>query len=250
MSSLKDKVALVTGAATGIGRATALALGEKGAKVMVTDIQEAVAKETVELILKAGGYAKFYSMDVRKKDQIDTVVQEIIKEEGSLDVAVNNAGIGGGFAYLHEVTFEDWNEMMSVNLSGLFFCMQAEIKCMLNQGGGTIVNVSSIAGVNGIATGGPYSAAKHGVIGLTKTAALEYGSLKIRVNAVCPGFIDTPMIEDVPDKVIDYTTKTRVPLKRIGEADEVANAITWLLDQDSSYVNGQIMYLDGGFKAG
>ena len=247
--SLKNKIALVTGAATGIGRATAIVLASKGAKVMLTDINEADALVTLEMIKKEGGTAKFYHLDVANKAQVDSVIDTIVKEEGQLGVAVNNAGIGGSFAYLHEVELDNWNQMMAINLSGVFFCMQAELRHMIELGGGTIVNVSSLAGVNGMPAGGPYGAAKHGVIGLTKTAAVEYGKLNIRVNAVCPGFIETPMIESVPDNVIDFTTKYRVPLKRIGEAEEVGNAIAWLLGSDSSYVNGQIMYLDGGFQA-
>ena len=250
MSSLKDKVALVTGAATGIGRATALVLASKGAKVMVTDIKAAAAQETSRLISEAGGIAKFHQLDVSKKAHIDAIIDRIVEEEGRLDLAVNNAGISGNLAFMHEVSQEDWEQMMAINLTGVFFCMQAELRHMHLQQSGAIVNVSSLAGVTGVASGSPYAAAKHGVVGLTKSAALEYGRLNIRVNAVCPGFIETPMIENVPNQVLDFTTKYRVPLKRLGQAEEVANAICWLLDSDSSYVNGQAMFLDGGFKAG
>ncbi len=248
MGKLKNKVALVTGAATGIGRATAIALAKEGAKVMVTDINEKEGVETVNQIEKAGGQAKFLHLDVSKKEQVDAVVNEIFTTEGSLDLAVNNAGIGGSPAPLHETTFENWNQMMDINLTGVFLCLQAEIKCMLQKGGGRIVNISSLAGLNGMPMGSPYSAAKHGVIGLTKSVAIEYGKYNIRVNAVCPGFVETPILESVPQKILDYSTKLRVPMRRIGQPQEVANSILWLLSEDSSYINGHQLLVDGGFS--
>ncbi len=249
MGKLENKVALVTGAATGIGRATAIALAKEGAKVMVTDINEKEGLETVNRIEKDGGKAKFLHLDVSKKEQVDAVVMEIFTTEGSLDLAVNNAGIGGVPNALHEVKFENWEKMMNINLTGVFLCLQAEIKCMLQKGGGRIVNVASLAGLNGMPGGSSYSAAKHGVIGLTKSVAVEYGKLNIRTNAVCPGFIQTPILDGVPQSMLDNSTNTRVPMKRIGQPEEVAKAIVWLLSEDSTYVNGHPLLIDGGFMA-
>jgi NAD(P)-dependent dehydrogenase (short-subunit alcohol dehydrogenase family) len=249
MRKLENKIALVTGAATGIGRATAIALAKEGAKVMVTDINETEGLETVNRIKKEGGQAKFFQLDVSKKEQVDAVVMEIFTTEGALDLAVNNAGIGGVPSALHEIKLEDWKRMMDINLTGVFLCLQAELKCMLQKGSGRIVNVASLAGLNGMPGGSSYSAAKHGVIGLTKSVAAEYGSLNIRTNAVCPGFIQTPILDNVPQSILDHSTKFRVPMKRIGQPEEVAKAIVWLLSEDSTYVNGHHLLIDGGFMA-
>jgi NAD(P)-dependent dehydrogenase (short-subunit alcohol dehydrogenase family) len=248
--SIKNKVAFVTGAALGIGRATAILLAKKGAKVMVSDINEEEGVKTTSIINDAGGYARFFKLDVSKKDDVQKVCETIHSTEGSLDLAVNNAGIAGGIGPIHEIPFEAWERMISICLSGVFYCMQEELKRMLPNGFGRIVNVSSLAGLNGLGTAGDYVAAKHGVIGLTKTAALEYGAFNVRVNAVCPGFIQTTIMDDVSQEVQDYITQVRVPMKRIGTAKEVAEAIVWLLSDSSSYVNGDNLLLDGGFKAG
>ena len=248
MKGIENKVALVTGAASGIGKATAIRLGALNAKVMVTDLNEQGALETVNAIETAGGYAKYFHLDVSKKEEIDRVISQIFSDEKALDFAINNAGIGGKLGPMHEVKPEDWDRMMAINLSGLFYCMQAQIKYMLQQGSGGIVNISSVAGLNGVALGSPYSAAKHGVIGLSKSAAQEYGSRNIRVNTVCPGFTQTEIIEGVPDKVLDFTTKFRVPMRRLGQPEEIASAIIWLLSEESSFVNGHSMILDGGYE--
>lgn len=249
MNKLKGKVALVTGAATGIGRATSIALSAEGAKVMVTDINKEEGMQTLNLIKEGGGEAEFYQLDVSNPEQVNEVMTSIFTKEGSLDLAVNNAGIGGQPSLLHEITLENWNKMMNINLTGVFLCLQAEIKCMLQKGSGRIVNISSLAGLNGMLYGSSYAAAKHGVLGLTKTAAIEYGSKNIRVNAVCPGFIETPILKDVPEKILEYSTKLRVPMKRIGQPEEVAKTIVWLLSDDSSYVNGHHINIDGGFMS-
>jgi len=250
MNSLKDKIAFVTGAATGIGRATAIALAKAGAKVSLADINKSAAMRTVELIKEENGKAQFYQLDVSHKGAIEEVISQIIKTERGLDLAVNNAGIGGQPAAIHEIDEKNWNKVMEVNLKGLLFCMQSEIKAMLQSGGGSIVNISSLAGLNGMPKGGVYSASKHAVIGLTKTAAVEYASYNIRVNAVCPGFIQTPILDDVPQKILDYSTNIRVPMKRIGQPEEVAKSIIWLLGDESSYINGHSLAVDGGFQAG
>lgn len=250
MESLNNKVAFITGAASGIGRATAVLLAQYGAKVMVTDVNSEVGNETTRLINESGGYARFYKLDVASKDQINRVCSAIFNSEGSIDLAVNNAGVGGGIGPLHEIPAEAWERMISITLSGVFYCMQQELKYMLTRGGGRIVNVSSLAGLNGIGTGSHYSAAKHGVLGLTKSTALEYGAYNVRVNAVCPGFIQTSMLDDVPQEILDYSTQIRVPMKRLGTAEEVAKTIAWLLSDQSSYINGDHILVDGGFKAG
>jgi NAD(P)-dependent dehydrogenase (short-subunit alcohol dehydrogenase family) len=246
---MKGKIALITGGATGIGRSTALLLGQKGAKVIVTDINEEEGKNTAEAIKEAGGAAIFYKLDVSSIKEIETVINQIIQKEGPIDFAVNNAGIGGKIAPIHEVKLENWNSMIAINLSSVMFCMQAEIKCMLVNGGGRIVNVSSMAGLSGIPGGASYAAAKHGVLGLTKSAAKEYGSLNIRVNAVCPGFIETAILDDVPKEILDISTKVLTPMKRLGKPEEVAATIAYLLCDDSSFINGHALPIDGGLNA-
>ena len=249
MSKFKNKVALVTGAATGIGRATALALATQGAIVMVTDINETLGKETLDLIKEGNGVAEFFKLDVGKKADIDNVITIISQKYGLLDLAVNNAGIGGSTGAFHQIKEEDWHTMMNINLSSVFFCMQAELKQMTEQGSGRIVNIASLAGLSGMPFGSPYSAAKHGVIGLTKSAAIEYGKKDIRVNAVCPGFTETAILKDVPEKMLQMNIQYGVPMKRLGQPEEVANAICYLLSDDSSYVNGHSLVIDGGYKA-
>lgn len=243
------KIALVTGAARGIGKATALSLAKRGAKIYATDINEKDGHNTVDEISFLGGTAEFMHLDVSQQDQVDQVVQQIMKNEGKLDWAVNNAGIGGKLSSLHEVKQEDWEKMMSVNLSGVFYCMQAELKAMLVNGSGSIVNVSSLAGLNGAGYGSPYSAAKHAVIGLTKSAAIEYGKLNIRVNAICPGFVETDIIKDLPDSILNFSSEYRVPLKRLGKPDEIANSISFLLSKEASYITGMTMNVGGGYQA-
>lgn len=250
MENKTTKIALVTGGATGIGRATSIALAKKGVRVIVTDINEAEANHTVELIEKEGGKAQFLHLDVGNKDDIFSTVQAIVDSYGTIDYAVNNAGIGGPPARIHEIRTEDWDHMININLSSVMYCMQAELKVMLKNGGGSIVNVASLAGLNGFPTAGPYSVAKHGVISLTKTGAAEYGNQNIRVNCVCPGFIQTPIVAGVPKEMLDYSTNVRVPMKRIGQANEVGQTISWLLSDEASYVNGHSMIIDGGMSTG
>ena len=248
--SLKNKVAIITGAATGIGKATALLLARNGVKTIVTDINEREGQITTKTINDFGGFACFYKMDTSIKDDIISVLETIFKEYGSIDLAVNNAGIGGIGGALHTIESSTWERMISVCLSGVFYCMQEEIKYMLQNKNGRIVNVSSLAGLNGVRTASHYSAAKHGVIGLTKSAALEYGNYNIRVNSVCPGFIQTAILNDVPKNTLEFTKNLRVPMKRIGNSEEVAESILWLLSEKSSYINGEGLLVDGGYQAG
>lgn len=249
MKELEGKIAFVTGGGTGIGRATSLGLANAGAFVAVSDINKEAATETLKIIEKNGGQGKFYMLDVAIKEDVKNTVKEIISDYGRIDCAVNNAGIGGIPKPMHMIEEQNWNRMISINLSGVFFCMQAEIEAMLELGEGRIVNISSLAGINGVSNGSPYAAAKHGVVGLTKSAALEYGKSNIRVNAVCPGFVETPILKGVPDKLLDFYTNHSVPMKRIGRPNEVADAIVWMLSDRASYVNGHCLHLDGGYSA-
>ena len=246
--SQKKKVAFITGAASGIGRATALKLAQNGAIVAVTDVNEKMGQETVSLIEEAGGAAKFYSLDVADKQAVKDTLLQVIRDFGPVNLAVNNAGIGGTFAPTHQVQDADWDRMMQINLSGVFYCMREEIDSMLHHGGGAIVNISSLAGLNGFGGNAPYSAAKHGVIGLTKSAAQEYGALGIRTNAVCPGFTETPIIDEAGE-LVERIVQNRVPMKRIGQPEEVANTIAWLLSDEASYINGTYVEIDGGMQA-
>ena len=245
MKTLENKIALVTGAAQGIGAATARILAEKGAIVILTDVKEELGQQTVAGIENA----EFLKLDVSQKTEVDAVVKAIIAKHGRLDLAVNNAGIGGVLSPLHEVKIEDWDKMMLINLTGQLFCLQAEIKAMLRNGGGSIVNVSSLAGGNGVAMASPYSVSKHGLIGLTKSAAREYGALNIRINAVCPSWTETAILEGVPDKVLDFSKRYLTPMRRLGQAHEIGQSIAYLLSDEASYITGTTLYLDGGMEA-
>src|SRR6202162_3579324 len=197
---VKGKVALITGGGSGIGRATAMLFASEGARVVVADYNAEGGERTAKAIKEAGGDAIFHPADVANPGEVETLVRKTIEAYGRLDCAFNNAGIEGQFSSTPECTLENWQRVIAINLSGVFYCMKYEIPQMLKTGGGTIVNTSSIAGLAGIANTAAYTAAKHGVVGLTKTAALEFSSKGIRVNAVCPGFIRTPMVARVMDR--------------------------------------------------
>ena len=245
-----DKKAFITGAAKGLGRATAVALSASGYKTILTDIDPVTLAETKKIIEDSGGSASTYLLDVSDKKQIESVLMQAIKDEKKIDAFINNAGIGGVMAPFHEMKDEDWDNVIAVNLSSVFYCLKYQLKILLDQGGGNIVNVASLAGKKGVPLGCHYSASKHGVIGLTKTAAVEYGSRNIRVNAICPSFIETDIIEAVPKPILEFVANFRVPLKRLGRPEEVANAIKFMLSDDSSYMNGHSLVLDGGMDAG
>jgi len=246
----EKKIAFITGAAKGIGKGTAEELARRGIKVYVTDILDEVGEQTVADINKSGGEAVYMHLNSAYKEEIDAVIAKIIKTDGRLDYAVNNAGIGGVLAPMHELDLENWNRMMDINLTGVFLCMQAELKAMLQAGnGGSIVNIASLAGLNGMPYGCSYAAAKHGVIGLSKSAAGEYGKHNIRVNSMCPGFTQTDILEGVPEQVLEMSTQFRVPLKRIGKVSEIAKSIAFLLSDDASYITGMSMNVGGGFQA-
>lgn len=259
---MKNKVALVTGAADGIGRASAIAFGKAGAKVVVADINPQGGEETVRLIAVAGGKATFIQTDVVRANDVALLVRRTIELYGRLDYAHNNAGVLGTRLRTADRSEEEWDRTIGVNLKGVWLCMKHEIPRMLEQGGGAIVNTASAAGLVGFAKSSAYTASKHAVVGLTKAAALEYVSAGIRINAVCPGLIETEMVErtvlgDNGNSVLRRLKKfgiwgvlaAKQPSRRIGTAEEVAEAVLWLCSDAASYVNGHALVVDGGFVA-
>ncbi|MBL6448751.1 SDR family oxidoreductase [Fulvivirga sp. 29W222] len=245
----EDKVALVTGGAFGIGRATAIAFAQRGAKVVVADWVE--DNETIDAIKKDGGTAIFVKCNVSDTGDVASMVHKAVEQFGSLDFAVNNAGIEGDTAPVHECSEKNWEKVLGVNLKGVWLCMKHEIPIMLNQGKGSIVNLASIAGLVGFPGLPAYVASKHAVIGLTKTAALENAKLGLRINAVCPGVIKTPMVDRVTgkDKTVEKAYEDMEPVGRMGRPEEVAEAIVWLCSDAASFVTGESMAVDGGWIA-
>ncbi len=243
---MKDKVAIVTGAASGIGKACALAYAREGAKVIVSDIQEKEGKDVANQIISQGGKAKFILCDISKPEQCQHLAAEAVAVFGRLDYACNNAGIGGEQNPTADYSLESWSFVIGINLSGVFYCMKYQIPQMLKSGGGSIVNISSILGSVGFANSPAYVAAKHGVNGLTKTAAQEYGAAGIRINAIGPAFINTPLLKDLPKDMLD-TLVTLHPIGRLGESEEVAEMVIWLSSDKSSFVTGAYLPIDGGY---
>ena len=247
----EGKIALVTGGSTGIGRATAQILAREGATVVIADLQDAEGARTVESIKDAGGKAEYQHVDVSDYAGVRALVAGIAARHGGLDCAFNNAGIEGPTAKIMDLPVEDWQRVIAVNLTGVWHCMKYELQQMLKQGGGSIVNTASVAGLVGMSHAAAYSAAKAGVIGLTKNAAIEYARNNIRINAVCPGFIETPML----DRVTDASVKIReqligsVPLRRGAQPHEIGDAVAWLMSDKSSYVTGVALPVDGGWVA-
>jgi NAD(P)-dependent dehydrogenase (short-subunit alcohol dehydrogenase family) len=238
---LDGKAALVTGAASGIGRATVELLTELGAQVMASDIDE-----SAEL-----GDVRFAAADVAEEGALEKVVAEAVSAFGRLDLAANCAGVGGGHASTHEYPIGTWDRIVAVNLRGTWLSMRAEIPAMLAGGKGAIVNVASTLGLRGSPFGSPYSASKHGVLGLTKTAAIEYAQQGIRVNAVCPGAIDTPMMDETFERFPGFREMLTgfVPMGRMGSPAEVAAAIAWLCSDAASFVTGEGLTIEGGLLA-
>lgn len=249
-AEFKDKVSLVTGAAGGIGEACALSFAQKGAKVVVADIDEENGKAVVEHIKQDGGEAIFLNVDVSDHAAVEKMVTDTVDAFGRLDCAVNNAGIGGAQADTGEYKIEDWLQVIDINLNGVFYCMRYEIPQMLKQGGGAIVNVSSILGTDAFEQTSAYTASKHGVIGLTKTAALDYAKRGIRVNSVGPAFINTPMVtEGFSDEEVEGIVSLH-PIGRLGEPQEVSDLVTFLCSDQASFMTGGYYLVDGGYTAG
>jgi NAD(P)-dependent dehydrogenase (short-subunit alcohol dehydrogenase family) len=248
---LDNKVALISGAGSGIGRATAKIFAREGARLLLIDVVEEGGNETLRMVQESGAEAIFRKADVSKSADVTDAVAAALTAYGRLDCGFNNAGIGGAGRLTHEYSEEEWNRVISTNLTGVWLCMKAEITQMLKQGGGAIVNTSSIMGLTGAIRVPAYTAAKHGVTGLTKAAALEYGRHGIRINAVCPAPIYTPLLmsgfEKRPD--IEQRYIRSEPMKRLGQPEEVGEAVAWLCSDRSSYVTGLPMAVDGGYMA-
>jgi NAD(P)-dependent dehydrogenase (short-subunit alcohol dehydrogenase family) len=246
---LEGKVALVTGGSSGIGRASALAFAREGAKVIVADVDAEGGEETVRTIKENGGEAIFIKVDVSKAVEVEALIKKAIRTCGRLDCAHNNAGIVGTGAPTADCTEDNWDRTINVNLKGVWLCMKYEIPQMAKHGGGAIVNTSSLGGLVGTRGRPAYVASKHGVIGLTKAAALEYAKAGIRVNAVCPGHIRTPMVEYITggDPQAQAERIALIPLKRMGTPEEIAEAVVWLCSDAASFVTGHAMSVDGGY---
>ena len=247
---LNNKVALVTGASSGIGRAVALICAREGAKIVVSDIDANAGEETAALVRSEGGDAIFVSADVGIPEHAKVLVDRAVAHFGRLDIACNNAGIGGPTAATAEYPIDGWAQVININLSGVFYGMQQQIAAMLKTGGGAIVNVASVLGAVAFAKSPAYTAAKHGVVGLTQAAALEYGAQGIRINAVGPGFIHTAMISKLEqDEAVNAMLVAAHPIGRLGRAEEVAELIAWLASDRASFVTGSYYPVDGGYLA-
>jgi NAD(P)-dependent dehydrogenase (short-subunit alcohol dehydrogenase family) len=253
---VEGKVALVTGGASGIGRATALTFAREGAKLVIADMNEDGGHQTVHMITEQGGEAIFVRTDVSKAVEVQALISKAVETYGRLDCAHNNAGIlGSGIAGTQPALIADypderWHQVLAINLTGVWLCMKYEIAQMLKHSGGSIVNTASAAGLVGFPYGSAYVASKHGVVGLTKTAALEYAQQGIRVNCVCPGVIETPMtapgLSD-PERRVQIIA--RHPRGRVGTPEEIAEAVVWLCSDAASFVTGHTMTVDGGYVA-
>lgn len=250
MTNFDNRTTVITGAASGIGRACAQVFARRGANVVVSDLPDTTGEGVAASLRDEGFPAVFIPCDISVPDEVETLMAGTVDEFGGLDVAINNAGIRGDLEPTAEVGFEAWQTIIDVNLTGTFLCMKAQIPRMLENGGGSIVNIASVAAQVGYPAAGAYTAAKHGMIGLTRTAALDYSSLGIRVNALGPGVIETPMVEDMLD---DADTRQNLlaahPIGRVGRPEEVARFAAFLASDEASFVTGGFHAVDGGYLA-
>ena len=251
-SNVAGKRILITGGASGIGAASALLLASRGAKVVIGDMAEEMGAAVAKQAQDVGNSIVFKKVDVTSGDEVRALFGFAMETLGGLDVVVNNAGIDHKPAPMHELSDEDFDRNIAVNLKGVWHCMRAAVTCMAPNGGGHVINVASIAGLRSAPLLSAYSAAKHGVMGLTKSAAHEYARVNIRFNAVCPSFIDTPMVQNTMAKMDERAQQATIkasPLRRLGKVDEVSGAIAWLASDESSFMNGHAFTLDGGMLA-
>ncbi len=249
--SMQGKTALITGGGSGIGRAAAKAFAAAGANVVVADVDREGGEETVQILSNSGGAGIFVEADVSKGADVERLMQAAVETYGRLDYAFNNAGIQGELSPTAECTEGNWDRITAINLRGVWLCMKYEIAQMLKQGAGAIVNNSSNFGLVGSMGMPAYSASKHGVIGLTKTAALEYAKSGVRVNAVCPGPVQTPLVDKIiarQPEIVDAITQ-REPIGRMGKPEEIATAVVWMCSDEASFVTGSVLSVDGGFVA-
>ena len=245
---VKNKIVIVTGAGSGIGKATAIHFAKYGAIVVVADINLESAQKVVEEIVTNGGICRSIKVNVAKFEEVDYLIKATIKEFGRLDVIVNNAGIGPNLLRTHESSLEDWNRVIAVNQTGVFYCMKLALVEFLKQGGGTIVNIASLAGLKASPNNISYSASKFAVVGMTKSVAMEYATKNIRVNAVCPGYTESALLDQLiaAKPEMDAILKSVIPMKRYGKAEEIAEAAVWLASDDTKFITGQTITLDGG----
>ena len=245
---VKNKIVIVTGAGSGIGKATAIHFAKHGATVVVSDRKSESANKVVELIVKEGGTALQIEADVTNFEAVENLVAQTVKEFGRLDVIVNNAGIGPNLLRTHEATLQDWNQVIAVNQTGVFYCMKVALGQFLKQGGGNIINIASLAGLKASPNNISYSASKFAVVGMTKSAAMEYATKNIRVNAVCPGYTESAWLDQLiaAKPEMDAVLKSVIPMKRYGKAEEIADAVVWLASENTKFITGQTLTLDGG----
>lgn len=248
MNELKNKIAIVTGAGSGIGEAIAITFAREGASVVISDVDMDGADRVLNLVKNEGGVGVALKCDVSSQSACEKLVQGTLKEFGRLDIAVNNAGIGGPAALTGEYPIDGWEKVIGINLNGVFYGMRHQIPAMLQTGGGSIINITSILGSVGFATACAYVSAKHGVNGLTKVAAMEYAQQGIRVNAVGPGFIRTPLLDQMPPEQLEAIAALH-PIGRLGTSQEVAELVLWLATDRSSFVTGSYYPVDGGYLA-
>ena len=250
MNGITDGVAIVTGGGSGIGRATATRFASEGAQVVVTDVDVDGGEETVSQIEADDGEATFLEANVTDEDDVKATVETAVDTYGGLDFAFNNAGIEGANESSSQQSRSNWDQVIDINLTGVFLGIREQLPAMLEDGGGAIVNTASVAGLLGFPNLSPYVASKHGVLGLTKTAAVEFSADGVRVNAVCPGVIETPMVartrEEDPEMM--EQTAAATPIGRLGEPEEIASAVVWLCSDDASFVTGESLVVDGGYS--